>query len=102
MCACLKHLFTGKARDPKSGNDYFGARYYASTMGRWMSPGPINLTNTRLMNPSNTFNKYAYAANNPLKYIDGDGNDITLYYRSPTENAGTGNAGTDGTLADSV
>ena len=30
--------FTGKERDTESGNDYFGARYYASTMGRLMSP----------------------------------------------------------------
>jgi RHS repeat-associated protein len=30
--------FTGKERDTESGNDYFGARYYASTMGRFMSP----------------------------------------------------------------
>jgi RHS repeat-associated protein len=30
--------FTGKERDTESGLDYFGARYYASTMGRWLSP----------------------------------------------------------------
>jgi RHS repeat-associated protein len=29
--------FTGKERDTESGNDYFGARYYASSMGRFMS-----------------------------------------------------------------
>jgi hypothetical protein len=53
-------------------------------MGRWMSPDPINLTNERLMNPTNTLNKYAYGANNPLKYVDQDGKDITLYYRAPS------------------
>ena len=43
--ACATHTtpspqsrFTGKERDAESGNDYFGARYYASTMGRFMSP----------------------------------------------------------------
>ena len=30
--------FTGKERDPESGLDYFGARYYALSMGRFMSP----------------------------------------------------------------
>ena len=30
--------FTGKERDTESGNDYFGARYYSSSMGRFMSP----------------------------------------------------------------
>ena len=32
------HKFTGKERDAESGNDYFGARYYASTMGRFLTP----------------------------------------------------------------
>jgi hypothetical protein len=31
-----EHLFTGKERDTESGNDYFGARYYASSMGRFL------------------------------------------------------------------
>jgi hypothetical protein len=30
-----EHHFTGKERDTESGNDYFGARYYASSMGRF-------------------------------------------------------------------
>ncbi|MGA3093249.1 MAG: RHS repeat-associated core domain-containing protein, partial [Terriglobales bacterium] len=34
------HKFTGKERDTESGNDYFGARYYASSMGRFMSVDP--------------------------------------------------------------
>jgi RHS repeat-associated protein len=36
--APTEHHFTGKERDTESGNDYFGARYYASSMGRWLSP----------------------------------------------------------------
>ncbi len=32
------HKFTGKERDTETGLDYFGGRYYASNMGRWMSP----------------------------------------------------------------
>jgi len=85
-----EHHFTGKERDTESGNDYFGARYYASSMGRWMSPDPINLTNARAMNPANTLNKYAYGANNPLKYIDKDGKDITIYYSAPSLDSPTG------------
>ena len=73
--------FTGKERDTESGLDYFGARYNSSAMGRWMSPDPINLTSARLVNPGNTLNKYVYGANNPLKYIDRDGEDITVFYR---------------------
>ncbi len=79
--------FTGKELDAETGNDYFGARNYASSMGRWMSPDPINLTNARAMNPANTLNKYAYGANNTLKYVDPDGKDITIYYRAPSGGA---------------
>jgi RHS repeat-associated protein len=75
-------FFTGKERDSESGNDYFGARYYASSMGRWLSPDLINVTEERMLNPANTLNKYAYGANNPLKYVDPDGQDITIYYEA--------------------
>jgi RHS repeat-associated protein len=73
--------FTFKERDPGTGFDYFGARYFAFPQGRRTSPDLINLTTARLVNPSNTLNKYAYAANNPLKYIDKDGEDATIFYR---------------------
>ena len=33
-----RYKFTGKERDTETGLDYFGARYYGSNMGRWMSP----------------------------------------------------------------
>jgi RHS repeat-associated protein len=72
--------FTGKERDTESGNDYFGKRYYASSMGRWMSPDVVNVTEERLMNPSSTLNKYVYGADNPLKFVDPDGQDITYFY----------------------
>jgi RHS repeat-associated protein len=77
-----EHLFTGKERDTESGNDYFGARYYASSMGRWMSPDRLNLTDDRVLNPANTLNKYVYGGNNPLKYTDPDGKDITVFYEN--------------------
>jgi RHS repeat-associated protein len=32
------YKFTGKERDPESGNDYFPARYLANSLGRWLSP----------------------------------------------------------------
>jgi RHS repeat-associated protein len=72
--------FTGKERDGETGLDYFGARYYSGAQGRWASPDQINVTSDRLISPSNTLNKYVYAANNPLKYTDPDGRDITISY----------------------
>ena len=64
--------FTGKERDTESGNDYFGARYYASTMGRWTSPDPSGLFFADPANPQ-SMNLYAYVANNPINSIDTDG-----------------------------
>ena len=72
--------FTGKERDAETGLDYFGARYMSGAQGRWTSPDAINLTDERMFIPSNTFNKYIYGGNNPLKYTDPDGRDITLFY----------------------
>jgi RHS repeat-associated protein len=67
---------TGKERDTESGNDYFGARYYASTIGSFLSPDwsakiePVPYA--KLGNPQ-SLNLYAYMQNNPLGGIDPDG-----------------------------
>ena len=68
---------TGKERDSESGNDYFGARYYASTMGRWVSPDRTQLWYADPANPQ-SMNLYGYGWNNPHKYIDKDGNEVLL------------------------
>jgi RHS repeat-associated protein len=68
--------FTGKPRDTESNLDYFGARYYASSMGRWMSPDwaakaePVPYA--KLDNPQ-SLNLYGYVLNNPLSKTDPDG-----------------------------
>ncbi|MGB9078731.1 MAG: RHS repeat-associated core domain-containing protein [Terracidiphilus sp.] len=70
------HHFTGKERDSESGNDYFGARYYASSMGRFMSPDwsvkaqPVPYA--KLDDPQ-SLNLYSYVRNNPLSRVDKDG-----------------------------
>jgi RHS repeat-associated protein len=66
--ACASR-FTGKERDTESGLDYFGARYYASNMGRFMSPDP---TGGKLDDPQ-SLNRYVYVRNNPLSYTDPTG-----------------------------
>ncbi|HUN86533.1 MAG TPA: RHS repeat-associated core domain-containing protein [Terracidiphilus sp.] len=76
---------TGKERDTESGNDYFGARYYASTMGRFMSPDPLPWIHWQrgdkddqqkfaayIEDPQN-LNMYAYVTNNPLAHTDPTG-----------------------------
>ena len=63
--------FTGKERDAETGLDYFGARYMSSPQGRFTSPDPL-LNSGRLDDPQ-SWNRYAYAGNNPLRYIDPTG-----------------------------
>jgi len=78
----VRQEFTGKERDAETGLDYFGARYFTGAQGRWSSPDLLNVTDDRLVNPSNTLNKYVYGGNNPLKYVDPDGRDITVFYQT--------------------
>src|SRR5271166_4035700 len=61
--------FTGKERDSESGLDNFGARYDASSMGRFMTPDPLGGTKA----DPQTLNKYAYVRNNPTTLIDPTG-----------------------------
>jgi RHS repeat-associated protein len=71
-----EHHFTGKERDSESGNDYFSARYYASSMGRFMSPDwasdPTAVPYASYANPQ-SLNLYNYMRNNPLGGTDPDG-----------------------------
>ncbi len=68
----VRQKFTRKERDNETGLDYFEARYYASTQGRFTgadNPGFSNGTDPQ------TWNLYAYTANNPLRRVDPDGRD---------------------------
>jgi len=70
--------FTGKERDTESGNDFFEARYYTSTMGRFLTPDwaekPTNVPYAHFGNPQ-SLNLYSYVQNNPSTVGDPDGHD---------------------------
>ena len=70
------YKFTGKERDTESGLDNFGARYFGSNLGRFMSPDPP-LLDQHIADPQ-SWNLYSYARNNPLSYIDPTGNAVEL------------------------
>jgi RHS repeat-associated protein len=70
------YKFTAKERDSESGLDTFGARYYSASMARFTSVDP-KPGSAHLAEPQ-SWNKYTYTRNNPLKYIDPDGMDIKL------------------------
>ena len=75
-CALGASRSTGKERDSESGLDYFGARYYASSVGRFLSPDwaakATPVPYAKLDNPQ-SLNLYAYVLNNPLSHVDPDG-----------------------------
>ncbi len=70
------YKFTGKERDQETNNDYFGARYYRSALGRFMSvdwsakPEPVPYA--KIGSPQ-SLNLYSYVDNNPLNATDSDG-----------------------------
>ena len=64
--------FTGKERDAETGYDYFGARYYLSLLGIWLSPDP-------LLDEYPEISSYAYCRWNPLKYVDPNGKDAYIF-----------------------
>jgi len=74
------YKFTGKERDPETGLDYFGARYYGSAIGRFTTTDPM-AASAGIQNPQ-TLNRYTYALNNPVRMIDPTGKysvDVHLY-----------------------
>jgi RHS repeat-associated protein len=61
--------YTGQAFDKKTGLNYFGARYYDPVIGRFMGIDPVGFQEGNI----HSFNRYAYANNNPYRYVDPDG-----------------------------
>lgn len=69
--AVVTRSLTQKERDVETGLDYFNARYYSSTQGRFTSVDPL-MASGRANSPQ-TWNRYAYVLNNPLKLVDPTG-----------------------------
>jgi len=67
----LRQKFTSKERDNETGLDYFGARYYASTQGRFTGVDPLLESAVPTMPQS--WNRYSYVLNNPLAFTDPTG-----------------------------
>jgi RHS repeat-associated protein len=75
--------FTGKERDSESGLDNFGARYNSSNMGHFMSPDAF-YKDSHVGDPQ-SWNEYAYARNNPLRYVDPNGETATVSSNCTTD-----------------
>ncbi|HEY2670856.1 MAG TPA: RHS repeat-associated core domain-containing protein, partial [Rugosimonospora sp.] len=60
--------FLGKVQDASTGLDLFDARYYDPTIGRFLSPDPMDNNDE-----PDSANPYAYAADNPATFTDPSG-----------------------------
>jgi RHS repeat-associated protein len=63
-----RYRYTAMERDKETGLDYRGSRYYAPWLGRWISADPSGLS-------ADGNNLYAYARNNPVRFLDVSGLD---------------------------
>jgi len=77
-----KKKFTGKELDPENNLYYYGARYYDSDIGRFVSvdPAVLEVSDRHLENPQK-LNWYSYVLNNPLKLLDPDGNEEQNFFQ---------------------
>ncbi len=74
--------FTGHERDengdvPKGVLDYMKARYCSPILGRFLSPDPVPPMRLAMGRPQ-LWNRFAYAAGNPIRFVDPEGLVITL------------------------
>ena len=65
----LERGFTGHEHMPEFGLINMNARLYDPVLGRFLSPDPY----VQLPDFSQSYNRYTYCLNNPLKYVDQDG-----------------------------
>jgi RHS repeat-associated protein len=75
-----RYGFNGMERDDEvkgSGNSYdFGARMYDARLGRWLSLDPLE-SRYKSLTP------YNYVANSPLQFVDPNGEEIVLFFKTP-------------------
>ena len=66
-----RFAFSSKERDTETGLSYFGARYYSSDLSVWLSVDPMSGKYPSL-------SPYVYCANNPVKLVDPNGEEIVI------------------------
>ncbi len=65
----VSRQFTGQVKDDETGLYYYNFRYYDAEIGRFIQADDII---PDLGNPQ-SYNRYSYVMNNPLRYTDPDG-----------------------------
>ena len=69
LTANSTYTFSAKEKDSETGLSYFGSRYYNSDLSIWLSVDPM-------ADKYPSMSSYVYCANNPVKLVDPNGEDI--------------------------
>ena len=70
----MTRRFNDKEYDSSTGLYYYGKRYYDKVTGRWISKDPYYSSNpSKAISNPQRFNLYSYTLNDPINYIDPDG-----------------------------
>ena len=65
--------FSAKEKDTETGLSYFGSRYYSSDLSIWLSVDPMS-------DKYPSLSPYSYCANNPIKLVDPNGEDVGDFF----------------------
>ena len=69
LTANSTYTFSAKEKDLETGLSYFGSRYYSSDLSIWLSVDPM-------ADKYPSMSPYVYCANNPVKLVDPNGEEI--------------------------
>ena len=67
----IRKQFTGYEKDEETDLDFAQARYFSSGFGRFSSPDPLAASANPIRPQS--WNRYSYSYNNPLRFTDPSG-----------------------------
>ena len=73
------YLFNAKEFDEETGLYYYGARYYEPKVSLWISVDKLSEEDLKV-------SSYCYTDNNPIKYLDPDGNKKHNWIKESTTN----------------
>ena len=65
----VRYTFSAKEKDSETGLSYFGSRYYSSDLSVWLSVDPMS-------DKYPSLSPYVYCADNPVRVVDPDGEEI--------------------------
>lgn len=71
------YRYSGKERDDATGFYYYGYRYYAPWLARWLTPDPIG--------PEDSLNLYEFVHNNPIILADPNGLSVSHTVLTPDQ-----------------